>query len=672
MPNPYERFAIYSDMLDPEDNRIAEVQVFDLIQKSLRGELQPKTDEALEQKRQACLDGDPLLLAAHQWPGLIVRNDYEVEFFDIQKDLEKIEHLPDYLLNPLLNTEAPSLRLDWWQKLILVGLFSKPIAEICIKGCTGAGKGAVVSQGVNLWFDANEEARINLTSRSWDHALVNIFGEVKMWYKRMRTKRITARLLGHSIYETERHYVKILNPSPSGGTAGEAFSGAHGAGTMYVFDEATAAPDFFYTNAEKNAKKIISLANPRTLYGRFRDMFRPLGAMENEVGICPGEIGMRLCITVDGEYCSNVKHRRLKNPVGPKGGIPVGEKVYQEGEPIPEHDYVAIKPLISHQIDLSQFRAICAKQDQREVDVFAHGRFPVEDPEKQVIMESWYKRHLDAWNQENPPDVEGFGFDIARSLDGDSTVLTPGGKQGVRAIHVWKYANTVHHTNQSIAIARDHYGIDITEGNHPVVVDMDGLGAGVGDQLLEKGVWVVEYRGNASATIDPRKYTNNRTETYATLGRRLNPDDAWGDEPWALPYDLEMLADLAAPEKIYQGNDAMRFGVSPKRRPPGGSETGALSVEEKLGRSPDKGDSVAYLWYGVMLLHSYDTILRRREAPLIASYPGEERDREIAEVMKKVGTRDGVDKRTADLLDYLSEYSKGQGTSLATSWENLQ
>lgn len=187
------------------------------------------------------------------------------------------------------------------------------------------------------------------------------------------------------------------------------------------------------------------------------------------------------------------------------------------------------------------------------------------------------------------------------SLDGDSTVLAAGGLSGVAALHAWKYDNTTYHVSNAIRIAREVYKVDLTLGANPVVVDMDGLGAGVGDQLASLGVWVIEFRGNATSQVDPRTYANLRCEAYATLGRRLNPDDRWRGESWALPPDTEMLEELCAPERVY-GSDGIRFHITPKNKPPDRPEI--QSVKDKLGRSPDKGDSVAYLFHGVRVLHN--------------------------------------------------------------------
>jgi hypothetical protein len=170
---------------------------------------------------------------------------------------------------------------------------------------------------------------------------------------------------------------------------------------------------------------------------------------------------------------------------------------------------------------------------------------------------------------------------------------------------------------QVLAIAREQYGIDLTLGRVPVTVDMDGLGVGVGDQLRQKNVWVIDFKGNATSQVDPRTYVNLRAEAYATLGRRLNPDDRCHGIPWAIPASESLRQELCAPEKIY-GTDGLRFGLTPKTRGPDREDI--VTVKEKLGRSPDEADSVVYLWHAVRILFNLNELFQQVSAPLVM-YP---------------------------------------------------
>jgi hypothetical protein len=88
---------------------------------------------------------------------------------------------------------------------------------------------------------------------------------------------------------------------------------------------------------------------------------------------------------------------------------------------------------------------------------------------------------------------------------------------------------------------------------------------------------------------------NLRAEAYGELARRLDPEGPWAEEPWALPADPLLREELVAPEKIFS-SDGLAFRLTPKHRHPGANCVGE-TLREKLGRSPDTADAVAYLYH---------------------------------------------------------------------------
>jgi hypothetical protein len=234
----------------------------------------------------------------------------------------------------------------------------------------------------------------------------------------------------------------------------------------------------------------------------------------------------------------------------------------------------------------------------------------------QVIPASWLKRHEEAWKQtRGEVSVEAFGLDVAASLHGDETILAAGGSAGLRCLHALQEADTMQTVAWVLTLAREQYDIDLTAGETPVAVDMDGLGKGVGDRLAEQGVHVVEIRGGRPADVEPNTYTNKRAENYGELARRLDPAGPWGSEPWPLCPDPMLRAELVAHEKVY-GSDGLRFRVTPKDRQPGGTFKGE-TLREKLGRSPDRADAVAYLYAAVRGFHEEGPVTIERSLLLV-------------------------------------------------------
>lgn len=293
-----------------------------------------------------------------------------------------------------------------------------------------------------------------------------------------------------------------------------------------------------------------------------------------------------------------------------------GERTYSHGEMLSDEHAERADVLIPGQMDLSLFRDNCAHPDKRIVDTFAHGKFPTEDPQKQVILASHLQRHIDAWHENI--SVQAFGLDVARSKSGDETMLAAGGMEGLRKLHPWHGDSVTEHARETMRIANDVYGIDLRLGKNPVCVDTDGLGSGTADMLRDYRVWVIEFRGNMVAQVVPKAYKNWRTEAYALLGRRLDPGDKWEQVPWALPPGERMLyEELTAPEKIYSRGDAFRFGLSPKRK----DQSNNISVEEKIGRSPDRGDATVYLFTAVRILHNMNEFFAQFAGDVV--YSGE-------------------------------------------------
>lgn len=538
--------------------------------------------------RKLARDGNPFPYVAYQWPKLLVTDPADEPFFEgsIGDDMD------------------PCLRLDNWQREWLSKLFDDSILTMCVKGCTKAGKGACTAIGINCWFDCFDPCKIIITSQRFDHAQKVMFFEVCKWRQMMSDPKPGA--FGRSgAFDHEQHYITISNPQ-----SGEGFSGQHGPRTMFVFDEATSVDSSFYDDALKQAKKVMALANPRVMSGWFYRLYDgaedKLGDRDSS-GVVSSPEGNVYCLTVSTTDCLNVRETRLESPVGPPGGLTVKKRRFEQGEHIPGGYYAEVRTLIPEQCDYARHKLIRANKDPLHIRVFGDGRFPDEDPEKQVVLGSWLMRHVEHWRKANPLEVEcsSFGFDVARSTSGDESVLVGGSMHGVRFFDSWQKADTTYHVKRILETCLIKGGADLTKHKHPIAVDTVGIGAGVSDMLKRMGCWVLEFRGNDTSSEDHKRYKNLRTESYDMMGRRLNPDDIWGQEPFALP-DIERLhRGLTAPEKVYEKGDIFRFGLIPKE-----------DIIEKIGYSPDHADALVQMFTAERLYrdlrHHYERYENRK------------------------------------------------------------
>lgn len=351
----------------------------------------------------------------------------------------------------------------------------------------------------------------------------------------------------------------------------------------------------FYDNAKKQARYILSLSNPRVLSGWFYEGF---GKFDPDVTkSVQTTFGRRRLVTADGGATVNVRFKRIEKPFAPPDGITVRGVEYQAGEPIPLDVYEDVAPLIPAQIDYARYYDIMSDPDENNRNVYGRGRFPREDAELQVVLASWVDRAQKAWDAESI-EVDSFGFDVATSDHGDTSSLAAGSGAGCREIHVRQGAEATVTAGWLVSKIRESYGIDLKLGRHPVAIDYGGgYGSGVGSLLREMGVWVIPVVPNERSN-DPKKYVNKRAEMWGRLGNRLDPKREWGESPpWALPCDPLMAEDMLAQEKIIK-SDGISFQLIPKSKT-NASYNGKVVKDKLGGRSPDRGDAVALLWWAV-------------------------------------------------------------------------
>lgn len=517
------------------------------------------------------------------------------------------------------------LILDRFQKDIIDCIFNPMIRETWVKGNTGCGKGAAAGIAVCLYFLAYNDAKVIISRDSHIRAVKVMFGEVASWWRRMSVKPPGVHLLNESIVDqsNRNHEVVVANPLNS-----EGFTGVHSPHVLFLFDEATAPPlEPRFDLANTQASKFLCLANPRTTSGKFKSGF-DLAADPNETQTVLGPYGYRRLITVDGADMLNVRLRRLEHPVSPPGGIGLaGEKYrpgltiegtyYPPGAAIPVDVFEHARRIIPGQTGYDVWLGHLKQPDRQWVLCYAHGRFPEEDPEVQVILGSWVKPAVEWWKRwqelyrraknrhakatlEAIMPVQAFGLDVGGSKTGDPSVLTAGGMGGIRAQHTAQISDSTELVEWVIDTARREYGIDITKEAKPVGIDTVGIGWGLPGIFRKRHVKVLEIRGNDPSGVDPKRYSNMRAECYGELGARLNPQGGFQGRPFGLPDDPMLLQELRIAEKVYRA-DGLCYAITPKRKLQG-VKNQIESIEEKIGRSPDKGDSATYLYRAVAMV----------------------------------------------------------------------
>lgn len=210
------------------------------------------------------------------------------------------------------------------------------------------------------------------------------------------------------------------------------------------------------------------------------------------------------------------------------------------------------------------------------------GAGKVEDP-WQVIPTAWIKLAQARWTAQQPPDVPllSTGLDVAWGGK-DKTVIA-------RLYDTWfapllKYPGASTPDGPTVAALALPY----TDATYGTSLDVIGGGLSSRDSLIGMGVRVNAINFGEGAPDGARdrsrklKFRNVRAHAYWMMREALDPE--YG-ENLALPPDPELEMDLRAP----------------KWQPTAG---GVLieskdEIKERIGRSPDSGDSVVLCYYGI-------------------------------------------------------------------------
>jgi|HubBroStandDraft_2_1064218.scaffolds.fasta_scaffold00132_7 hypothetical protein len=206
-----------------------------------------------------------------------------------------------------------------------------------------------------------------------------------------------------------------------------------------------------------------------------------------------------------------------------------------------------------------------------------------EDHEWQVIPTAWVKAAQARWKPQ-PPDgavMSAMGVDVAQG-GADRTVLAP--RHGPWYAPLIERPGILTPTGSHVAALV----VETRRNNAVIVMDMGGGYGGAAKQRLnDNDIQVHSYNAvseaNGRAKYNNLPFLNKRAETAWRFREALDPDQD-GGSPIALPPDPQVLADLTAPRwKL----TVRGIKVEDKDE---------LKSNDRLGRSPDKGDAIMMAW----------------------------------------------------------------------------
>jgi hypothetical protein len=179
-----------------------------------------------------------------------------------------------------------------------------------------------------------------------------------------------------------------------------------------------------------------------------------------------------------------------------------------------------------------------------------------------------------------------FGVDIARSGEDKSVCYIRNGHQFVH-MEVWSKADTMESAGR-IEQLYNRYGAEA------IIVDCDGVGAGVFDRLRENKVPVFAFHG--SSRCEKRDRTGElgfrNLRSYAIWHLRELMEPKFG-VPIEVPRHDELIEELAVAK--YEIRSGSLIEIGPKDE-----------IKKRIKRSPDCGDAMAYA-YSDIHLNDFET-----------------------------------------------------------------
>lgn len=405
---------------------------------------------------------------------------------------------------PLKDETGP----DEWQREILEdirkalerGEETGEAIRVAIASGHGIGKTALIAW-VILWFISTREfPQIPVTANTQHQLLHKTWRELARWHR--------LALVRHWFEWTATKFYKIEYPDTWFASAvawsernAEAFAGTHEKFVLLIYDEASAIPDIIWETSEGAITTAgamwLAFGNPTRNTGRFKECF------------------------------GSLKHRWITRQIDSRTAkranrVQIQQWIQDYGE---DSDFVRIR---------------------------VRGVFPRSSSTQFISQElvdncSRYKAHA----ADHLPKV--MSVDVARFGDDQSVV---GLKQGrkLRVLAKWRDLDVVNVANRVIALIEEHEP-------DAIVVDGDGVGAGVVDILKARGyhkrgsvVILTEFHGAATAD-KPNLYYNRRAEVWGLLRDAMKDGLEIGEDP-------ELHADLVGPEFFYttrSGHDVIQL-----------------------------------------------------------------------------------------------------------------
>jgi phage terminase large subunit len=410
--------------------------------------------------------------------------------------------------------------------------------RLCLKACKGVGKTCVEAWCVWLFASTRPHANIAVISISGDNLQDGLWKELAKWHAKsaflkkefeVQKTRIVHKQHPNTWWISARQWSKSANAEQQA----NALAGLHADFTMFCIDEVGGIPLAVTATAEAALasgieSKLLMGGNPTHTEG-------PLYMA------CTAHAHLWEVVQITGDPDDPKRSNRMDITWA-------RQQIEMYGR---EHPWVKVN--VFGEFPPSSINALLGPND-------------VEDAKKRY---GELKFHDFSWAQKR------LGVDVARSLNGDRTVIFP--RQGLMTLMpIEMRGKNSNEIAARVMLAKHNWASISKDGSEILtfVDDTGGWGHGTVDNLITSGhtVHAIQYHAPA---IDPQ-YANRRAEMWMKMA------DAIKNRGMALPPDAppELTGELTAP--TYTHDVRGRFIMEDKD-----------SVKERLQRSPDLADALA-------------------------------------------------------------------------------
>lgn len=417
-----------------------------------------------------------------------------------------------------------------------------PERRVAVRAMHGAGKSALASWLI-LWFvltrDIDSDWKVPVTASVWRQLTKFLFPELHKW-----TRKLDWAKVGRGPFDENKELL-TLNLKLS---TGEAFAlasddpssieGAHASCLFYVFDEAKAINDGTFDAAEgafmgssKTETLALVISTPGEPQGRFYDIHSRKPGYEDWW----------------------VRHINIKEAISCGRIDP--EKVEQR-----KRQWGESSALFQNRV-LGEF---CANDET--------GVIPLAWVE--LANERWYE-----WNKEGT--LQAIGIDVAGATENSDTTVFAPIYSGYKVGTLEKYPKGDIETATMEIAGRTQAKLDANP-QATAVIDVIGIGAGVGDRLAELGYskriirFIASHKSEAKDKNDEFGFFNKRSEMWWKARELLDPHSGLDI---ALPPDNDLIGELTSPH--WQVQSGAKIKVESKK-----------DIKKRIQRSTDCADAV--------------------------------------------------------------------------------